>query len=79
VTDKLATVDPIKEGAAWSARGAAGDCLQRVGDSCPLICLWIDEKGDIRYSKANITIHHAALMYSWFTNWLVRWWGKVDP
>ena len=77
MSDKIATVDPIKEGADWSAKAAAGDCLQRVDYRTPLICLWIDSDGGIRYAKANITMHHASLMYSWFTNWMVRWWeGK---
>ncbi len=76
MSDELATVDPIKESIPWSARAAAGDALQRVTDKTPIICLWRDDNGALRYSKANMTITDAAFFLSWMNKWLIDWWSN---
>ena len=53
----LATVDPISDDKPWSAKAAAGDALQRCTHDAPFICIWLDENGKVRYSKANMTYH----------------------
>ncbi len=51
----LATVDLIRNDKLieWSAKGAAGDVLQRVPHTAPICCIWINEKGEVKWSKAN--------------------------
>lgn len=55
MTDQFATVDPIKPGAdsRWSAKGAAGDALERVPHDAPFLAIWIKPNGGIAWSKAN--------------------------
>lgn len=49
----LATVDPVHPHAAWSAKGAAGDALQRAPHEKPFLAVWLDDDGAVRWSKAN--------------------------
>lgn len=49
----LASVDPIRNDGPWSAKGAAGDALQRVAHKDPILCIWIDDQNRLRWSKAN--------------------------
>lgn len=38
----------------WNAKAAAGDALERAPLNAPFIAMWIDEKGNVRYSQANL-------------------------
>lgn len=53
VKKQIASVDPITPDRAWSAKGAAGDALQRVGHKDAFIAVWIDSDGRLTYTKAN--------------------------
>ena len=47
-----ATVDPLP-GKEWNAHAVAGDVLNRAPMNAPIIAVWIDDKGCLRYSKSN--------------------------
>lgn len=52
---RLATVDPIRDSnAAWGAKACAGDALSRCEDGDPMICMWIDKDGEIKWSASNL-------------------------
>lgn len=57
----LATVDPIKESVAWSAKGSAGDALQRVPHDSPFLAIWLDENDCVKWSKANTSLTSLAI------------------
>ena len=73
----LASVDPLP-GKEWSAKGAAGDALRRVGHGDAFIAIWRDEKNELQYVKANtdgtsMSIFACLLMemaQRCFRNWL---------
>lgn len=46
-----ATVDPLP-GKDWNAHAVAGDVLNRAPLNAAIIAMWIDEHGQLRYSKA---------------------------
>jgi hypothetical protein len=68
-----ATVDPISEDTPWSAKAVAGDALQRVNHDSPIICIWLDEEGKIRYSKANMTFHAISAMAVFLLDMAQSW------
>lgn len=47
----LATVDSLP-GLPWNAHAALGDALQRAPIGAPLIVLWLDELGQLHYSRS---------------------------
>lgn len=47
-----ATVNPLP-GKGWNAHAVAGDVLNRAPMNAPIIAIWVDEKGCLRYSKSN--------------------------
>lgn len=49
---KPATVDCLP-GKAWSAHAVAGDVLNRAPMNAPIVAVWIDDQGKVRYSKSN--------------------------
>ena len=46
----------------WNAKAAAGDALNRADLRDPLIAIWIDDKGQVRYSQANMDSKSLALI-----------------
>lgn len=63
---ELATVDPLP-GILWNAHAALGDAMQRAPMNAPLIVLWLDEAGVLKYSRsANnrdvVWLAHSALV-----------------
>lgn len=70
--DTLAAVEPIKQSLPWSARAAAGDCLQRVDHGDHLVCMWIKPGGGVTWSKSNTTVADIACMAALLTQWAGR-------
>lgn len=74
----LASVSPIGERADWSAKAAAGDAMQQVGHDRPIVCLWIDEQGVMRYAKANTSVADLCTMQVFLAHMATYAWRKVE-
>jgi len=44
----------IMPNVGWNAKAAAGDALNRASLRDPFIAIWVDDKGQVRYSQANM-------------------------
>lgn len=63
MTDRLATVDPLfNDAKSWGAKGAAGDALARCENDRPFLAVWIDENGNVQWSKANTDFGSLAML-----------------
>lgn len=74
-TDKI---NPIHDDRPWSAKAAAADALERAPHNAAMLCVWLDEKGILRYSKANTDLKFASIVAVWAMDWATRFW-KPSP
>lgn len=51
----MAEIEPISHSIEWSAEAAAASALTRVKHDTPFMAIWRDDKGDVCWSKANMT------------------------
>jgi hypothetical protein len=71
VSDKI---NPIRDDKPWSAKAAAADALERAQHEAPMLCVWLDEKGHLKYSKANADLKFASIVAVWAIDWATRFW-----
>lgn len=51
----MSKISPIADNIEWSALAAAADVVERVKHDSPFIALWLNEQGELCWSKANMT------------------------
>lgn len=60
---RMSKIEPIP-GINWSAAAAACDAVDRIRDGDPpkeFLAMWINEAGQLFYSKTNLSVQGAAL------------------
>lgn len=67
--DKISPISPDRD---WSAKAAAADAMERVDHKNPILCVWVDDKGHLKYSKANTDLKFASIVAVWAMDW-TRW------
>ena len=68
-------INPITPDGPWSAKAAAANAVERVEHNSPILCVWIDSKGHLKYSKANTDMKFASLVAVWAMDWATRFWS----
>lgn len=67
-------ISPISDDIGWSAKAAAADAMERAGHVDAILCVWVDEKGQLKYSKANTSLTFASIVAVWAMDWATRFW-----
>jgi len=61
-----ASIEPISDKIAWSAKAAATDAAERVEHESPFVAIWITKDDKVKWSKTNCSARELAVFATLF-------------